>query len=176
MPRPRYGQVVVGPPGSGKTTFCDGMQQYLKLLNRQVCVINLDPANEGELPYEAVYDVCQEAVNLSSVMTEMGLGPNGGLVYAMEYLESHANGIISTIAERLSEDSYLIIDLPGQVELYTFSTCVQNLLKKLEKVLDLRLTAVLIEAHYCSEVTKSTNVCSRAGDHNHLRARATGLK
>ena len=72
---PRYGQVVVGPPGAGKTTFCDGMQQYLKLLQRDVAVINLDPANEDNLPYEAVYDVCQEVVNLSSVMEKTGLGP-----------------------------------------------------------------------------------------------------
>ena len=41
---PTWGQVVVGPPGSGKTTYCAGMQQYLELSGRQVAVINLDPA------------------------------------------------------------------------------------------------------------------------------------
>jgi len=25
-----YGQVVAGPPGSGKTTYCTGMQEYLR--------------------------------------------------------------------------------------------------------------------------------------------------
>ena len=34
---PMYGQVVVGPPGSGKTTFCNGMQQYLNLSDCFCC-------------------------------------------------------------------------------------------------------------------------------------------
>lgn len=166
--RPRYGQVVVGPCGSGKTTYCDGMQQYLKLLGRDAVVINLDPANEGApttegadgdessaLPYKAIYDVCTEAVNLSAVMAELRLGPNGGLVYCMEYLEEHADEIIQQIQERISPGSYLILDLPGQVELYTHSTCVQKLLHKLANALDLRLTAVqLMDALYCTDVTK----------------------
>lgn len=32
-----WGQVVVGPPGSGKTTFCKGMQQFLVSIDR--CVV-----------------------------------------------------------------------------------------------------------------------------------------
>ncbi|CAM0148005.1 unnamed protein product [Urochloa decumbens] len=29
-----FGQVVTGPPGSGKTTYCNGMSQFLSLLGR----------------------------------------------------------------------------------------------------------------------------------------------
>ena len=47
---PMYGQVVVGPPGAGKTTYCDGMQQYLRLVGRDALVVNLDPANEVVAP------------------------------------------------------------------------------------------------------------------------------
>lgn len=194
MPAPLYGQVVCGPPGSGKTTYCNGMQQYLQLLGRNVAVINLDPANEAGrvlppprgvhekeqqssaveneskeeqgnsmLPYETIFDVCEEVINLTSVMDQLGLGPNGGLVYCMEYLEAHVEDIIEMIQERIlseqqiqgKKQTYLIIDLPGQVELYTHSTCVQHMLQKLTKILDLRLTAVqLIDAHYCADATK----------------------
>jgi predicted PilT family ATPase len=31
-----FGQVVIGPPGSGKTTYCNGMSQFLSLLGRYV--------------------------------------------------------------------------------------------------------------------------------------------
>lgn len=54
----RFGQVVVGPPGSGKTTYCLGMSQYLKAIGRDVAVVNLDPANHGEsVPYTADVDI-----------------------------------------------------------------------------------------------------------------------
>jgi hypothetical protein len=45
-----YGQIVIGAPGAGKTTYCDGMQQYLNLLGRECHVVNLDPANEVPPP------------------------------------------------------------------------------------------------------------------------------
>ena len=50
-----FGQIVVGPPGSGKTTYCEGMTQMLRNLGRQTAIINIDPANEGEtLPYKGL--------------------------------------------------------------------------------------------------------------------------
>jgi GPN-loop GTPase len=185
----RYGQVVIGPCGSGKTTYCDGMQQYLQLLGRNVVVINFDPANhysdgsnndtDGNspntrndvdhknrvniaLPYTAIYDVCTEAVNLKSVMQQLNLGPNGGLLYCMEYIELHANEIIETIKSRCclngtdnNSNPYFIFDFPGQIELYTHSTCVQNLLQTFINKLQMKLTVVqLIDALYCTDVTK----------------------
>ena len=202
-----YGQVVVGPPGSGKTTYCNGMQQYLRLVGRSdTLVINMDPANESttttngssaqkngsddhdedsdsrgalsqhrgsardatndddegsdtdnqiKLPYDTLLDVCEEVVNLSSVMDELGLGPNGGLMYCMEYIEHHLDHLLSIIRSRLSARTYLLIDLPGQVELYTHCTCVQNILNRLTKELDLRLCMInLVDAHYCADASK----------------------
>ena len=71
-----FGQVVIGPPGSGKTTYCNGAQQLLRAGQRRVAVVNLDPANDA-LPYEPDIDV-SDLVCLESVMKELGLGPNGG--------------------------------------------------------------------------------------------------
>ncbi|KAK6939725.1 GPN-loop GTPase [Dillenia turbinata] len=71
-----YGQVVIGPPGSGKTTYCNGMSQFLSLIGRKVAVINLDPANDA-LPYECAVNI-EDLVKLSDVMNEHSLGPNGG--------------------------------------------------------------------------------------------------
>ena len=110
---------------------------------------------ENDLPYEVLLDICNSVVNLSSVMKQLGLGPNGGLVYCMEYLEAHCDEVIDMIEKEIrnqGDDVYLIFDLPGQIELYTHGTAVPHLLSKLVKILDLRLVAVqLIDAHYCTE-------------------------
>jgi len=71
-----FGQLVIGPPGSGKTTYCNGMQQYLQLLGRKVAVVNLDPANDA-LPYDCNIDIT-DLVSLEAVMSTLHLGPNGG--------------------------------------------------------------------------------------------------
>lgn len=41
MMETRFGQVVLGPPGSGKTTYCKAMASLLQSLGRKVAVINL---------------------------------------------------------------------------------------------------------------------------------------
>lgn len=74
-----FGQVVIGPPGSGKTTYCAALQRYCASMHRPLAIINLDPANEN-LPYTPAIDI-SDLVHLEEVMQEMGLGPNGGLVY-----------------------------------------------------------------------------------------------
>ena len=33
--------------GAGKSTYCNGMQQFMTLIGREVAVINLDPANDA---------------------------------------------------------------------------------------------------------------------------------
>ena len=71
-----FGLIVVGPPGSGKSTCCKGLQHYFSLIERPVALINLDPAND-RLPYEASVDI-GDLVSLEEVTANLGLGPNGG--------------------------------------------------------------------------------------------------
>lgn len=53
---PIYGQLVIGPPGSGKTTYCHRINEFYKELDRKVAVVNLDPANE-QMKYMAQIDI-----------------------------------------------------------------------------------------------------------------------
>ncbi|CAN0520363.1 unnamed protein product, partial [Ectocarpus sp. 12 AP-2014] len=143
----RFGQVVVGPPGSGKTTYCLGMCQYMKAIGRDTAVINLDPANHGEgLPYAAAVDI-QELVSVEGVMEEFNLGPNGAMLYCLEYLEKNVDWLMEKL-DGLTQ-KHLIFDFPGQVELFTHCFCVQNLVQRLQKD-DVRLAAVhLVDAYHC---------------------------
>lgn len=36
-----FGQVVIGPPGSGKSTYCHAMADFLRAQNRKVAIVNL---------------------------------------------------------------------------------------------------------------------------------------
>ncbi|KAG7024306.1 GPN-loop GTPase 2 [Cucurbita argyrosperma subsp. argyrosperma] len=181
-----FGQVVIGPPGSGKTTYCNGMSQFLQLIGRKVAVINLDPANDS-LPYECAVNI-EDLIKLSDVMMEHSLGPNGGLVYCMDYLEKNIDWLQGRLAPLLRvirlfpsaglqyssvswlrifriplhlmilsnfADHYLLFDFPGQVELFSLHSNAKNVIMKLIKNLNLRLTAVhLVDAHLCSDPGK----------------------
>jgi len=145
-----FGQFVIGPPGAGKTTYCDGMAQFLSAAGREVAVVNLDPAND-RCPYQCDVDI-NELVRLEEVMVELELGPNGGLIYCMEYLEAN----LDWLKERLEglKGKYLLFDLPGQVELYTNHECIANIARQLEKWA-FRLTAVhLVDSHHCADAGK----------------------
>jgi GTPase SAR1 family protein len=43
----KYCQLVIGPAGSGKSTFCETIQQHGENIGRTIHVINLDPAAES---------------------------------------------------------------------------------------------------------------------------------
>ncbi|KAG6504626.1 hypothetical protein ZIOFF_036961 [Zingiber officinale] len=170
-----FGQVVIGPPGSGKTTYCNGMSQFLKLIGRKVVVVNLDPANDL-LPYECAVNI-DDLIKLSDVMSEHSLGPNGGLVYCMDYLEKNIDWLESKLKPFLDDlgitssnisfssirlnylfliaDHYFLFDFPGQVELFSLHSNAKNVITKLVHTLDLRLTAVhLVDAHLCCDPGK----------------------
>lgn len=38
---------MLGPPGSGKSTYCHTLQNYFEVTGRESIVVNLDPANDN---------------------------------------------------------------------------------------------------------------------------------
>lgn len=137
-----FGQVVIGPPGSGKSTYCYGMHQFFSAIGRKLCVINLDPAND-RLPYGRCELDIRDFITLEDIMEELNLGPNGGLMYALENLDDEGiDDFIERIDKLVKDKNYLIFDCPGQVELFTHHTSLYKIFKKLTKVSKLRLCVV----------------------------------
>lgn len=125
-----FGEIVVGSPGSGKSTYCYGKHQLLTALNRPISVVNLDPANDN-IPYPCAIDIAS-LITLQDVMDTYGLGPNGGMLYCIEYLEENFDWLDEKLGA-LGKDAYVVFDLPGQVELSTNHESLKNIIKRLSK-------------------------------------------
>ena len=156
---PSFGQIVMGAAGAGKTTYCDGVSHYLELAGRRCVVVNLDPANARALPYAAALDV-RDLIAAEEVAERYRLGPNGSLVFCMEYLERNVDWLIEKLQGVLdagsasggpgadqSQGTYILFDCPGQVEIFAQQTSFRNVIHTLAKRMDLRLAAVhLVDA------------------------------
>ncbi|CAG4937833.1 unnamed protein product [Colias eurytheme] len=146
-----YGQLVIGPPGAGKTTYCNEMSKVLRKLERKVIIVNLDPANDN-VTYQPDIDI-RELIHLEDVMAEYKLGPNGALLYCIEYLEKNIDWLLDKIKGEHATN--FIFDLPGQVELYSHHESLSNIFTKLTSLANLQLCVVhLIDSHHCSDAAK----------------------
>ena len=67
-----WGQIVVGPPGAGKTTYCQGMKMFMEAIERDAIVVNLDPANK-ETPYKCTVNIT-DLITVEEVMETLDLG------------------------------------------------------------------------------------------------------
>lgn len=110
--------IVLGMAGSGKTTF---VQQAVSTLYRvgKPYVINLDPACI-EVPYPTNIDI-RDTVNYKEVMKQYSLGPNGGIVTTLNLFSTKFDQVIELISKAGKEHEYVILDTPGQIEVFTWS-------------------------------------------------------
>ncbi|KAE8453831.1 hypothetical protein EG329_009343 [Mollisiaceae sp. DMI_Dod_QoI] len=150
----KFGCLVMGPAGAGKTTFCSALITHLKNNHRSCFYVNLDPAAE-EFVHEPDLDI-KDLISLEDVMEEMGLGPNGGLIYCFEFLLENLDFITEAL-DPLTEEYLIIIDMPGQIELYTHIPILPALVKHLTRTgsLDINLCAAyLLEATFVVDRAK----------------------
>lgn len=106
----------VGTAGSGKSTLTNAFAEWLKNAKLSVGTVNLDPG-VLHLPYGPDIDV-RDFVSLQGVMEQYNLGPNGGLVAAIDLISAHIESIQEEIND-LGVD-FLLCDAPGQIELFAF--------------------------------------------------------
>jgi len=66
---------------------------------------------------------------VDDVMEELGFGPNGGMIYCLEFLMENLDWFDDEVGDYY--DDYLIIDCPGQIELYTHIPVLPALTKHL---------------------------------------------
>ncbi|KAK7792752.1 hypothetical protein R5R35_007070 [Gryllus longicercus] len=149
----RYGQLVIGPAGSGKSTYCSMLSKHGADMRRTIEVVNLDPAAEY-FDYEPLADI-RSLIEVSDAMEDSDLqfGPNGGLIFCMEYLLENNSWFEEALGD--VEDDYIIFDCPGQIELYTHMNTMRDLVEILQNRLNFRLCAVFIlDSQFMVDVPK----------------------
>nr|CAD2168267.1 unnamed protein product [Meloidogyne enterolobii] len=111
--------VVLGMAGSGKTTFVQRLTSHLHSKRTFPYLINLDPA-AGTVPFPANIDI-RDTVDYKGVMKEYGLGPNGAILTCLNLLCTKFDQILSLLEKRDSSIPSIILDTPGQIEVFTWS-------------------------------------------------------
>ena len=150
----KFGVMVMGPAGAGKTTFCTAMIQHLQHSRRSCFYVNLDPA-ASDFSYKPDLDI-KDLITLEDVMEEMSLGPNGGLICCFEFLLQNLD-FLTTAIEPLSEEYLILFDLPGQIELYTHIPLLPRLVQHLGRSGSLNISlcaAYLLEATFVVDKAK----------------------
>lgn len=63
----------------------------------------------------------RDTVNYKEVMKQYSLGPNGGIVTALNLFSTKFDQVIELIDKAAKEHEYVILDTPGQIEVFTWS-------------------------------------------------------
>ncbi|MCL2334192.1 MAG: ATP/GTP-binding protein [Candidatus Methanoplasma sp.] len=119
----------VGTAGSGKSTMVGAFKQWLDDNGIDAIIINLDPGAD-RLAYKADIDI-REWISLSEVMDEYNLGPNGAQVVAADLMAMNIHKLISVLNEYKTK--YVLIDTPGQLELFAFRESSKMIVEALGK-------------------------------------------
>lgn len=107
--------------GSGKSTFAGALSKFLSQedTSKESYVVNLDPA-VGSLNYEPNVDI-RDTIDYKRVMEEYNLGPNGGILTSLNLFTTKFDQVLSILDRRASEVDQIILDTPGQIEIFTWS-------------------------------------------------------
>lgn len=146
----KIAQLVMGPAGSGKSTYCSTIITHCETNKRNVHLVNLDPAAE-HFDYKPSINI-KDLITLDDVIEELNLGPNGGMVYCLEFLLEN----LDWFEEELNnyDDDYLIIDCPGQIELYTHFTIMQQLTEFLQRLGYKVCGIYLLDSQFLEDIAK----------------------
>lgn len=125
--------IVIGMAGSGKSTFTASLHNHLAEQAGDAneagesqrespiapYMVNLDPA-VGTLGYDPNVDI-RDTVDYARVMEQYNLGPNGGILTALNLFTTKFDQVLGILEKRALEVDHIVLDTPGQIEIFTWS-------------------------------------------------------
>ncbi len=107
---------VTGTAGSGKSLLTSALKDWYVRKSQDAIAVNLDPGVKA-LPYQPDVDV-RKMIDLEGLMKSYNLGPNGALILATDMVATRLGELQEEID--LAGPECVIVDTPGQVELFAF--------------------------------------------------------
>ena len=144
---------IVGTAGAGKSLLTSKIYEYYTRNGAFAAILNLDPGVET-LPYACDVDV-RDHVDIVSLMKQYELGPNGALIMANDLIATKIDAIRDEVDK--ANPDYLLVDTPGQIELFAYRASGQFLVQNLN--LDEKMSIFLFDG---SLVTTPVNFVSIA--------------
>ncbi|KAH7886762.1 hypothetical protein F5I97DRAFT_1807818 [Phlebopus sp. FC_14] len=113
--------ITIGMAGAGKSTFVQQINSYLhsKDPSKPPYILNLDPA-VAHIPFDPNIDI-RDTVNYKQVMKQYNLGPNGGILTALNLFTTKFDQVLDLVEKRAENVDHIILDTPGQIEIFTWS-------------------------------------------------------
>ncbi|RLF51116.1 MAG: GTPase [Thermoplasmata archaeon] len=116
---------IIGTAGSGKSTLTHTFKEWMNIQGLDAITVNLDPGVE-KLPYEPDVDI-RDWISLKEIMDTYDLGPNGAQIACADMLALNTSDIKKSI-ESFKTD-LILIDTPGQLELFVFREAGKYIIK-----------------------------------------------
>ncbi|HEV2167281.1 MAG TPA: ATP/GTP-binding protein, partial [Thermoplasmata archaeon] len=116
-----------GTAGAGKTSLVTAFRSWLTTAGYSASVVNLDPGSESTA-LEPDVDI-REWVRLPDVMEEYDLGPNGAQVAAADLVALKVFEVKQALSALRSD--FVLVDTPGQIELFAFRESSKAILEAL---------------------------------------------
>ncbi|MGQ9780969.1 MAG: ATP/GTP-binding protein [Nitrososphaeria archaeon] len=107
---------VTGTAGSGKSTLASVLKRWYQERESDAIVLNLDPG-ALKLPYQPDVDI-RNYIDIQQIMENYELGPNGALIAASDLIAVNLGSVKEELEEQ--KPDYVIVDTPGQLELFAF--------------------------------------------------------
>jgi len=144
----KFGQLIIGAPGSGKTTYIKSMKDFYSQCGRKTVTINLDPANDNKT---SIFDIdIRNLINLEEVENKLKLGPNGSFLYCINFLNENISWLDKQInQEKFKDYYYYLIDTPGQIEIFTISPEFKNICEYITNVKKLNIKLCCVNLIEC---------------------------
>ncbi|MFX1486417.1 MAG: ATP/GTP-binding protein [Promethearchaeota archaeon] len=130
LKRPSLYVVFIGPAGSGKTSLTNSLGRWLRESGYGVNYVNFDPGCEN-LPYQPDFDI-RTMFTTGQIMKEEQIGPNAAIIEAVRLMKEKSDEVIRNISNL--EEEHILVDTPGQMDVFLFHEAGPELLRKLEKL------------------------------------------